>query len=65
MTISPKFPIGSTVYFRVSPETSGMVTGLLVRPANVIIYVVTFGDELQERYCYEIELTDEKSFVAE
>lgn len=62
MTISPKFPIGATVYLRVAPEQPGMVTGIILRPGNAITYLVAFGDEVQERYCYDIELTDEKAF---
>lgn len=62
MTISPRFAIASTVYLKVAPENAGMVTGLQVRPGNVLLYLVTFGDEEGERLCYDIELTEEKGF---
>lgn len=62
MTISPRFLIAQTVYLKVSPENAGMVTGFQIRPGNVLLYLVTFGDEEGERLCYDIELTTEKSF---
>ena len=68
MTISPKFLIGKTVYLRTDPETPGMVTGYEVRPTNSangtsLTYYVSFGGpDGGERLCYEVELTDEKSF---
>ncbi len=62
MTLSPKFSIGNTVYLRVSPEVAGMVVGLVIRPNNAIHYLVTVGDEVDERHCYDIELTTEKTF---
>lgn len=56
-----KFTIGSTVYFKLKPETAGMITGILQR-ANGKIYLVTWSNDLTERYHAEIELTDEKTF---
>lgn len=65
MTISPKFSIGETVYLIVSREMPGMVTGIFLRPGNVIRYGVSFADETEERLCYDIELTNEKAFGSE
>lgn len=62
MTISPHFSIGSTVYLKVAPTNAGMVTSIVVNPGNVLAYMVSFGDETDVRFCYEMELTSEKSF---
>ena len=62
MTINPRFPIGQTVYLRVATDSPGMVVGLLLRPGNVMTYLVAFGDETDERECFDIELTTEKTF---
>lgn len=62
MTLNPKFTIGQTVYLKVSSEVGGMVVGLVVRPGNTITYLVAFGDETDERCCFDIELTAEKTF---
>lgn len=62
MTISPKFTIGQTVYLRVNAGNAGMVTSIIVNPGNVLSYMCSFGDEVELRFCYEFELTDEKGF---
>lgn len=62
MTINPLFTNGQIVYLKTSSENPGMVTGLLLRPGNVLIYFVSFPDEVDERQCFDIELTTEKSF---
>lgn len=62
MNDTVKFTLGQTIYFKVKPEHVGMVTGILYRHTGVI-YLVTWGHDMAERYHYECELTSEKSFV--
>lgn len=61
----PRFEIGSLVYARSSPEMAGMITGYVIRPGNVLLYLVTWAEEQEERECWEIELTSEKGYSSE
>lgn len=57
-----KFQIGQTVYHKLNSEHPGIVTGILFRPSSVI-YIITWGCDKNEKYHYDVEITEEKSFV--
>lgn len=59
----PRFALESIVYLRVAPEEGGMVTGIVERPGNVHVYLVTWSDG-DEKCHWEAELTNERSFSA-
>ncbi len=65
MTITPKFPLASTVYLVSCPAATGIVTGYQLRPGNVLQYLVSFGTEEgpNEQVCLACELTDERTFA--
>jgi hypothetical protein len=68
ITIFPRFPMGSIVFLKVkSDREAGMVTGILVRPDESLLYYVTWENGYDEDSHYEIELTDtyEKQYDAE
>jgi len=54
------YNLGQVVYSVVSPETVGVVTGILFRPDG-ISYQVTWGD-FEERSHYDCELTPEANY---
>ena len=55
------FTLGQIVYFRIKPESPGMITGILFRSCG-ISYLVTWGD-FEERGHYACELTNEKNYI--
>ena len=61
---TPLFVLGQTVYQRVAPESSGIVTGLLYRPGGAPLYLVTWNVERapEETQHWECELTSDKTF---
>jgi hypothetical protein len=59
MTDSVKFKLGQTVYF-VAGEQRGILTGIVFRPSHVM-YLVTWGNDLSERWHNECELSAEQS----
>ncbi len=61
---SVKFELGQIIYSKIAPELTGQITGILFRP-NGVMYLVTWSDDLEEKYHHEIELTADKSFIAE
>ena len=62
MNLNPKFLIGDKVYFASNSEHVGIVTGLLVRPDNVLQYYVTWAEDKDETLHYWIELSTERDF---
>lgn len=64
MTDTVKFQLGDIVYLRLSPEETGMVTGVLFRPHGHLYYVM-WCDEKSETVHYEMELTADKEFKPE
>lgn len=59
---TPRWPFGTVVYLKVSSESVGMVTGYIVRPGNVLVYLVSWHDKEDDRW--EEELTDERTFTS-
>jgi hypothetical protein len=59
---TPEYELCSIVYFKVNPEMKGMVTGYTIRPGGVLLYLVTGGEEMEEKECWGCELTEEKGF---
>lgn len=62
VTIYVAFKIGEIVYLKVDPEEKGLVIGYDVRP-DLIHYCVAWPGE--NRYHYEVELTDQLNYVFE
>jgi len=58
-----KFELGQTVYFKMDPEMSGIVTEIIFN-ANGVIYGISWAD-FEDRRHYEVELTAEKTFTQE
>ncbi len=58
----PTYSIGSIVYLRVNQEKRGMVTGYTVRAGNILLYLVTWGDPVEETEHWIYELSDEPTF---
>jgi hypothetical protein len=59
-----QFHLGQAVYWRLDAEKSGMVTGIMFRPAGVI-FGVTWSHTLNEQWHWAVELTADKNYVAE
>ena len=57
-----KFEFGETVFHKVDPDNPGMITGVSIRPGGVT-WCVTWSDDLEEKWHYEIELTTEKDYA--
>ena len=55
------FTLGQIVYFRLKPESAGMVTGIIFRSSGTS-YLVTWSD-FEERSHFECEITSEKSYI--
>jgi hypothetical protein len=58
MSETVRFHIGDQVWYKTKTDASGVVTGILFRPHGAI-YLVTWSDDLTERYHYDIELSPE------
>lgn len=55
MTDAIKFSLGQRVVAIINQEKKGMVTGILFRQHGPV-FLVTWSDDLQERYNYDYEL---------
>jgi hypothetical protein len=58
----PLFPLGSIVYLRVNAERRGMVTGYMVRPGGLLLYLVSWDEPISEAEHWGCELSDTKTF---
>lgn len=58
----PMFNLGSSVYLKLNHEKKGMITGLTVRPGNVMLYLVTWTDPIEELEHWACELSDEQEY---
>lgn len=57
-----KYKIGDIVYLKTdSEQLPRMVTGILIRPQNQIIYYLTLG--AQETSHYELEITIDRDIL--
>lgn len=55
--MKPKYQIGDRVAHVLDPEQRGMITGIMLRKQS-FCYLVTWKDKLEEKYHYELELTE-------
>ncbi len=58
----PIYDLTSTVYLRINREKKGMVTGLTIRPGGVVLYLVTWGEGVEEKEHWGCELSDEQIY---
>jgi hypothetical protein len=55
MTIKNKYELEEQVYLRTDPDQSvRLVTGIFVKPGNVLLYELSCGDETSDHYDFEI-----------
>lgn len=62
MTETVKFTIGQIVYSKINSEFTGQITGICFRDSGVS-YLVTWSNDLNEKWHAEFELTAEKQFA--
>lgn len=53
-----KFSIGQKVSYSINPDKKGVITGILFRQHGPI-FLVTWSEDLTERYNYDYELNAE------
>lgn len=61
MKDSVKFHLGQIIYSVLNVEFTGQITGILFR-SNGPSYLVTWSNDLNEKYHSECELSSEKQF---
>jgi hypothetical protein len=62
MKIVNKFNIEDRVYLRTDPEQNqGVITSIIIRPSNLLLYEVSIGVETHNHY--EFELSTEKNIL--
>lgn len=62
MRITTKFDIGAVCYLKTDPEQYPcIITGILVKPEDLVMYEVSSYDDIS--YRYEFELTTEKDVL--
>lgn len=62
MKLNNKYNIGDVVYLKTDPEQyPSIVTGILLKPDNLIMYEISGYDDVS--YRYDFELTIDKNLL--
>ncbi len=59
-----KWGFGEVLYHKMTGE-KGMVTGIILRAQSPPLYALVFSGDVNEKNCYEMELTDEQPTAVE
>lgn len=57
MILTPLYSLGSFIYLRNNAERKGIVTGYTVRPDDLLVYLVTWDDPVDEKEHWACELS--------